>query len=194
MRDPRAYLRLLRERAGILEKERARLARREAMLRRLIALTEETIGADFDRLLLEEKQAERIIAVPTDPEKILSGAGSVECYSACLAHDLERGNSTDAPLGMIIPAEHAGKGEFRPCFFFTRAEAGDAGDVREIPAGSAFYPGARYQPSRRFRAHGGAVADSGLRMRGDAYGYDLMSHLLTGSGAVYVAKYIVRLE
>lgn len=117
MHDPRAYLRLLRERAGILEKERARLARREAMLRKLIALTEETIDADFDRLLFEEKETEQIIAVPTDPEKILSGAGSVECYSACLAHDLERGNSTDAPLGMIVPAERAGKGEFRPCFF-----------------------------------------------------------------------------
>ena len=39
-----------------------------------------------------------------------------------------------------------------------------------------------------------AVADAGLRMRGDAYSYDLMSHLLTGSDAAYVAKYIVRLE
>lgn len=197
MRDPRAYLRLLRERAGILKKERARLARREAMLRRLIALTEETIGADFDRLLLEEKEAERIIAVPTDPEKILSGAGSVECYSACLAHDLERGNSTDAPLGMIIPAEHAGKGEFRPGFFFTRAEAGDAGDVREIPAGryaAFFHKGEVSSQAAAFGRMVRAVADSGLRMRGDAYGYDLMSHLLTGSGAVYVAKYIVRLE
>ena len=126
------------------------------MLRRLIALTEETIGADFDRLLLEEKQAERIIAVPTDPEKILSGAGSVECYSACLAHDLERGNSTDAPLGMIIPAEHAGKGEFRPCFFFTRAEAGDAGTCGKFPpdAMRPFPQGRGIQPSRRFRAHG----------------------------------------
>ena len=167
------------------------------MLRKLIALTEETIDADFDRLLFEEKETEQIIAVPTDPEKILSGAGSVECYSACLAHDLERGNSTDAPLGMIVPAEQAGKGEFRPCFFFTRAEAGDAGDVREIPAGryaAFFHKGEVFSQAAAFGHMVRAVADAGLRMRGDAYSYDLMSHLLTGSDAAYVAKYIVRLE
>ena len=146
MRDPRAYLRLLRERAGILEKERARLARREAMLRRLIALTEETIGADFDRLLLEEKEAERIIAVPTDPEKILSGAGSVECYSACLAHDLERGNSTDAPLGMIIPAEKENSG---PAFSLPGRKRATRGTCGKFPpdAMRPFSTRARY-PAR----------------------------------------------
>ena len=98
---------------------------------------------------------------------------------------------------MIVPAVHAGNGDFRPCFFFTRAEAGDAGDVREIPAGryaAFFHKGEVSSQAAAFGRMVRAVADAGLRMRGDAYGYDLMSHLLTGSGAVYVAKYIVRLE
>lgn len=195
--DPRAYLRLLRGRAEVLRQERARLARREAMLEKLIGLTEEALNAEFDTLLFEERDAELVLAVPTSPERMLSGTSSVECYAACLAHDLERGNATDPPLGMIVPEENARRGELRLCHFFTRAEAGATGDVREIPQGryaAFFHKGDVASQAGAFQRMVAAVASAGLRMRGDAYIYDQMSYLLTETDAAYAAKHIVRVE
>ncbi len=196
-RDPRAYLRLLRERVGILREERARLARREAMLKKLVALTEEALEAEYDTLLFEERKPERIIATPTTPEKMTSSGGNVECYAACLAHDMGRGNTTDPPLGMIVPECDARRGEFRLCHFFTRAEEGDPGDVREIPGGRyaiLFHKGEVASQAAAFGRMVEAVKKEGLRVVGDAYIFDQMTYFLTGSSAEYAAKHVVRVE
>ncbi|HIV65473.1 MAG TPA: MerR family transcriptional regulator [Candidatus Mailhella excrementigallinarum] len=197
-RDPCAYLRLLRERAGVLREEQARLARREAMLEKLVALTEEALAAEYDTLLFEERKPEWVAVVPTKPEKILgSGGNAVECYADCLAWDMQRGNVADPPLGMVIPERNACRGEFWPCHFFTRAEEGGPGDVREIPGGRyavLFHRGEVAGQAEAFRFMAAEVGKKGLRACGDAYIYDQMSCFLTGSGAAYVAKYIVRVE
>lgn len=195
--DPHAYMRLLRERVGVLRAERARLARREAMLEKLVALTEETMNAKFDTLLFEERASETVVVTPTIPEKMISGAGSVECYSACLGRELERGNAVEPPLGMVVPAQSARSGEFRLCWFFTRAEADDEGDRREIPAGryaTFFHKGDVAGHAKAFGRMTRLLADAGARMIGDAYIYDQMSYFLTGADTEYAAKYVVRAE
>lgn len=195
--DPRAYLRLLRERVEVSERERARLARREAMLKDLIRLTEEALDAEYDTLLFEERGAEWVTVIPTVPEKMVSGAGSAECYAACLARELERGKAPGSPLGMVVPEESAKKGEFRLCHLFTRAEADDRGDLRELPGGRYavfFHKGEVAGQAAAFRRMVEAIEREGLRMVGDAYIYDQMSYFLTGASAEYAAKHIMRVE
>lgn len=196
--DPRAYLRLLRERAGVLREEQDRLARREAMLRKLVALTEEALAAEYDILFFEERKPEWVAVVPTKPEKLLgSGGNAVECYADCLACDMQRGNVADPPLGMVVPEKNAFRGEFWPCCFFTRAEEGGSGDVREIPGGRyavLFHKGDVVSQAGAFRFMVAEVEKKGFCVSGDAYLYDQMSCFLTGSGAEYVTKYIVRVQ
>lgn len=67
--DTQAYLHLLHERADVLGEERRRLARREAMLRYLLRLTEETISSKHDVLLFEERGVEQVVTFPFDSEK-----------------------------------------------------------------------------------------------------------------------------
>lgn len=195
-RDPCAYLRLLRERAGVLREEQTRLARREAMLRKLVALTEEALAAEYDTLFFEERNPEWVAVVPIKPEKILgSGGNAVECYADCLAYDMQRGNVTDPPLGMVVPEKNARRGELWPCHFFTRAEEGGPGDVREIPGGRYAVLFHRGEIAGQAEAFGFMVAEvekKGFHISGDAYSFDLMTYFLAGSSAEYVAKYIVR--
>lgn len=195
---PRACLNLLQERLEVLKEEQLRLARREAMLKKLIALTEETLAAEYDRLLFEERKPERVSLFPTIPEKMKDDAGMVECYASCLEHDLERGNTVDPPLGTIVPEKDAKRGEFRLCHFFTRAEADEKENVREIPGGRYavfFHDGDISSQAEAFGRMARAIAREGLRMIGDVYVYDQMSYLLTAPvGREYTAKHTVRVE
>lgn len=196
--SPRAYLHLLRERIEVLRKERERFARREAMLAKLVELTEETLNAAYDTLSFEERQAEHVLVFPTISEKMNSNAGVVACYAACLAHDLERGNGTDPPLGMIVPEQNARKGELKVCFFFSRAEAEHMDKARDIPEGRYavfFHQGDMADQAAAFKRMIEALSLQQLRIVGDVYIYDQMSFFLSApTGMEYVAKYIVRVE
>ena len=195
--DPHAYLRLLRERVTVLRRERARLVRREAMLEKLVTLTEEALEAEYDVLFFEEREPERILVTPTDPEKMRSCGGTVECYATCLAHDMERGDDASPPLGMVIPEENARNADFRLCHFFTRAEAEDSGDIREIPGGRyavLFHRGEFSSQAMAFGAMVAKLKKDGIQLQGDTYIYDLMSYFLTDSAVEYAAKHIVRVK
>lgn len=196
--DPEAWLRLLRDRTEILRREQARLDRRAAMLSKLVTLTEEALVAPRDRLTFATRAAERVILSFADTDKLLSSEGVIECYAACAELDLARGNTTDPPLGTVIPEQSVLRGELRPCALFTRAEASASPEAaRELPGGRyavLFHRGDMVSQARAFQRMIASIGEAGLRTVGDAYAYDQMSYLLDGDWRSFTAKYVVRVD
>ena len=192
-----SYTELIRESVQSLKARREQLTRRENMLRRLLDLTEETYAAKFDELMFEDRREELVTVFPVDPEKMTSIEGSVECYAACLEHDLTRGNTVDAPIGMLIPMHDAVHKDFRPSFFFTAAYDDEKKAVRRISAGRCgvwFHRGDMPSHVDTFRWMMEKLGEKGMRVVGDVWIYDQMDYLLSRIIPGYVAKYSVLVE
>ena len=198
LRERHRYPEFLQERITLLEEEQIRIAHRLSMLRGFAALTREATTRSFDTLFFEEREAERVLFYPVDPEKMTDSTSLVECYSLCLRDSLLHENSVDLPLGSVIPREHALREEFRRCYLFRHISEKDDGDIRQTPSGNyacLLHEGGSKSHTEAFRFLMGAVNGMARKITSDVYIYDQMSYLLSDPHSeIYIAKYTVRVD
>lgn len=198
LRERHRYPQFLRERIALLEEEQRRLARRLSMLRGFAALTREATTRSFDTLFFEEREAERVLFYPVDPEKMTAFTTLAECYSLCLRDSPPQGNTAGVPLGSVIPQDHAVRKEFRLCYLFRHISDKDDGDIRQTPSGNyacLLHEGDITSHMDAFQSLMDAVNGMGGKIASDVYIYDQMSYLLSDlNSETYVAKYAVRVD
>lgn len=194
--DASSYLKFFKKRIVFLHEEHARLAHRISMLTRLASMAEKAATSSFDTLFFENRQSEKVLFYPVDPEKMINRELSVECYSNCLMHSLSQKNTVDLPLGIIIPQKYAVEKYFKPCFIFRKVLEKEDGDIREIQDGRyacMFHHGDIESHICSFASMMDKIKEMNLQILSDMYVYDQMSYVLPTTDITYTAEYIVRI-
>ncbi len=190
------FMAFLREQVGILRREQRRLEHRISMLSRLVDMAEEASSATFDTVFLEERTAERVLYYPVAADRMLRREEVAVCYSECALDGIRHDNTIDFPFGSVIPAEHARRNEFLPCYLFRRTFGDEEGDIREIPAGLCarmFHCGDIDSHHTAFLAMMKELRARHLSLLSDVHAFDQMSYVLGGGVCDnnYVARYEV---
>lgn len=189
------YLDFLKDRMAFLQSEQRLLARRLALLSRLVAMAEEAASSDFDALFFEERKQETIRLYPVGSRQVMDSETAMAHYAAFLLESLAEEDWADLPLGTIIPESEVAKGNFKMAYFFFAADKKAKGDQREIPAGRYacfFHRGHIGSHESAFQLMLKAIAKAGLSVLGDMYVCDKVSYVLQDTNPDYVAKYMIR--
>lgn len=189
------YLDFLKDRMAFLQSEQRLLARRLALLSRLVAMAEEAAASDFDVLFFEERKQETIRFYPVGAHQVMDGETAMERYAEFLLESLAEENRVDLPLGTIISREEVINGHFRMAYFFFTADKNKKGNLRKIPAGRyacIFHRGGIGSHENAFAWMLKEIDKAGLPILGDMYVCDKMSYVLQDTSPDYVAKYMIR--
>ncbi|MDL2314557.1 MerR family transcriptional regulator, partial [Desulfovibrio sp. OttesenSCG-928-C14] len=103
--DPENFLKILEEKRLLLEKEQARLARRQESLRHIAEATRAALAGQVGKLEIMELEAEGLIAVRTDPEEEWSWSYMASYMRDHFRHCEAIGLTSVFPLGCIVERE-----------------------------------------------------------------------------------------
>ena len=192
------FLTLLEAKLAVVKKERERLAQRERMLRDLAEGTREALAFTFDAFLLCEQSEERLEIVPTTAAMQGTTSEFVERVVEYIDFYDKLKRTPRAPFGMMIDREDVRAGRFLERWFISRATRSTPRTHLHVKAAGTYavlaHRGTPHTHARAFDELLRHIGVAGLNVAGNAYVYDMMSHVLLGAGETYAAKYCVPVE
>lgn len=193
--DGKNFLSLLEEKRLAVKEERERLAQRELMLQDIVNCTLETLNFDYDTLVVQRQEEERLEVVPTAASLEDSIHEFVERLAEYANFYDKQGKFPRYPFGLILEQESVMQGQYCEKYFFSRA-------TRSTPRSQL-----HIKPEGRYAVllHKGTInthlricyellqkiEGTGLTVAGNAYVYDMMSYMSQGSKEKYAAKYCI---
>ncbi len=197
-RDPEKLLGLFEEKRLLLQKEQARIVRRQKMLEAIVSLTKETLRARYGVLEMTDMGEEALELMPVNPEDQATAEGCGALFAEFSRKLEAEGRFCPASFGVMISKEDALARRYVAGHFF-------CGGSRSTPKSDLHArPGGRYAVflhSGDIPSHQAAYAEMlenveklGLSIVGNIYAYDTMSYFITGNAQKYVAKYCIQVK
>lgn len=196
--DAHGLISLLEEKCVVIKRDMDRLAQREMMLHDMISCTHEALNSAYDKFVLETHEEEGLEILPTEPATLEPSADFAARFAEYIAFYEKEDRLPSYPFGVILPQEDVSKGQYLEKYIFSRATPfTPASQLHIKPAGKYAVLAHQGTVETHLRAFGRMlkrIKTAGLRVAGEAYVYDLMSHALLGSGPVHASKYCLRVE
>lgn len=197
-KDGENLLLRLEDRLRIVQKERARLAQREIMLRDMVAGTREALDFVYDTVMIMEQKEERLEIVQTDPTPAETEADIVNRFTAYMDYYDQQNREPRSPFGVLMEQADVQKGLYRERYYFSRATRATPRSMLHIkPGGSYAVMASKGNIAMHLAAYAKLLAHiqaNSLRIAGNCYCYDMMSYVLQEGSNEYRAKFCVRVE
>lgn len=192
--EPRAFLAILEEMRGRLERERDRLAERIDGMARIEEATRAALAARYGSVSIETLPEELLVVTPVD-KPALTWDATAPYFRRHFDRCEQVGLKAVFPLGVVIAGEDMLRGNFGERWYFSTTGGGRVaqtapGNARQDglfmrkPAGLyavTLHRGSYESLHRAIPAFLKKVARRGYTPAGHAYVYDLLSYLASAS-------------
>ena len=205
LREIRAYLydmdkpdilSFLETRRAIVKKERQKLAQRETILNDMITCIREVAGFDHDTLIIQKQKEECFEIFPIKKAWSESSPEFVECFAEYIDYLEKQERTPRYPFGVILGRDGV-DAQYVERYFFSKATGrSQRGRLHVKPEGTyavLVHQGTQQTHERIFASLSRKTRESGWRMTGNVYMYDLVDgYSLTEAGTRYSCKYCIQ--
>lgn len=196
--DGEIFLSFLEEKQVATKRELNRLKQRTLMLGDMAECLREALNFDYDALIVEQQEEERLEVTPTGAtpsESLLELVMRFAEYNDAYKKQEQKPRS---PFGFILGLDAVRRGNHLERYSFHRARRSTPRSRLHVkPKGrcaTLAHKGTDETHRQALDGMLGKIDSAGMTVKSDIYVYDMMSYVIKGTGDCYAQKYCVLVE
>ena len=196
--DGEAFLSFLEEKQAAAQRELNRLKQRTLVLGDMAECLREALNFDYDALIVEEREEERLEVMPTGATPSESQWELVMRFAEYNDAYKKQEQKPRSPFGFILDLDDVRRGNHLERYSFHRARRTTPRSRLHVkPAGTyatLAHNGTEETHRQALTGMPEKIVSAGMTIKSDIYVYDMMSYVIKETGDCYALKYCVLVE
>lgn len=197
-KNPSEFLAVLEEKQILLRKELERLKQRQTMLESVIQGTKEALNAAYDTLEFHFQAEEHLELFHVEANKTRTKLEDVKRIADYTLYFEEQNRIPTYPFGAILSDNTFVHDFFNPAYFFCKADQSTPEKLLHVKPEGEYaiwaHQGTEQSHSQSLKNMLDKINNTGKKIIGHIYCFEMMTYTLIGSTEEYAAKYCVCLE
>ncbi|MEF2231876.1 MAG: MerR family transcriptional regulator [Pseudodesulfovibrio sp.] len=196
--DGEDFLFFLEEKQAAAQRELNRLKQRTLTLGDMAACLREALNFDYDALIVEQREEERLEVTPTGVTPSESRWELVQRFAEYNDAYKKQEQKPRSPFGFIFGLDDVRRGNhLERCSFHRARRTTPHSRLHVKPEGKCAILAHKGTDETHRQALAGMlekIVSAGMTMKSDIYVYDMMSYIIKETGDYYALKYCVLVE
>ncbi len=193
--DGEEFFDFLNERYNLVKEELHALEKRKRMLQDMLACLRESIEFQYDTLTIQHHDEEHFEVMATGASFSESQEESVQRFIDYNEYIINQKEQSRYPFGIIVSFKDIKKERYIESYYFNKKrKCSSASNVyikREGMYAVMGHKGTDMTHKKALRDMIRQIELLGMTVKSDIYIYDMMSHIIHGSGNIYAQKYCI---